>query len=69
MVDEEALLVVVGVDEPAGDAVGSVADHLSGLGFEDVHAVHLDAQIAVLPSAISHPSGKGKASATTATSD
>ena len=30
--DEEALLVVVGVDEPAGDAVGAVADDLAGLG-------------------------------------
>ena len=26
--DEEALFVVVGVDEPAGDAVGAVADGL-----------------------------------------
>ena len=30
--DEEALLVVVGVDEPAGDAVGIVAADLAGLG-------------------------------------
>ena len=28
--DEEALLVVVGVDEPAGDPVGAVAAHLAG---------------------------------------
>lgn len=26
MADEEALFVVVGIDEPAGDAVGAVAD-------------------------------------------
>ena len=46
--DEEAFFVVVGVDEPAGDAVGAVADDFAGLGFEDVHAVDLDAQLAVL---------------------
>ena len=45
--DEEAFFVVVGVDEPAGDAIGSVADDFTGLGFEDIHAVHLDAQLAV----------------------
>ena len=37
--DEEALFVVVGVDEPAGDAIGAVADHFAGLGFENVHTV------------------------------
>ena len=37
--DEEALLVVVGVDEPAGDAVGAVAPYLAGVGVEDVDAV------------------------------
>ena len=48
--DEEALLVVVGVDEPAGDAVGAVAPHLAGVGVEDVHAVnpHADGVAAVL---------------------
>ncbi len=42
--DEEALLVVVGVDEPAGDAAGAVAADLAGGRVEDVHAVdpHLD---------------------------
>ena len=30
--DEEALLVVVGVDEPAGDAVGVVAADFAGVG-------------------------------------
>jgi len=40
--DEEGFLVVVGVDEPAGDAVGSVADDFAGLGFEDVHAMDSD---------------------------
>jgi hypothetical protein len=29
--DEEAFFVVVGVDEPAGDAVGAVADDFAGL--------------------------------------
>ena len=46
--DEEALLVVVGVDEPAGDAVGAVAADLAGAGVEDVHAVDLDLDLAVL---------------------
>lgn len=40
--DEKAFLVVVGVDESAGDAVGSVADDFAGLGLEDVHAMHSD---------------------------
>ena len=40
--DEEALLVVVGVDEPAGDAVGAVAADFAGVGMEHVHAVDLD---------------------------
>src|SRR5713101_7042255 len=39
--DEEALLVVVGVDEPAGDAVGPVAAHLAADGVEDINAVDL----------------------------
>lgn len=45
--DEEAFFVVVGVDEPAGDAVGAVADDFAGLGFEDIHAVHLHAQFSI----------------------
>ena len=40
--DEEALLVVVGIDEPAGDAVGAVAADFAGVGMEHVHAVELD---------------------------
>ena len=45
---EEAFLVLVGVDEPAGDAVGADADDFNGARFEDVHAVHLHAELAVL---------------------
>ena len=45
--DEEALLVVVGVDEPAGDAVRAVAAHLAGVGVEDVDAVDFDLELAV----------------------
>ena len=48
MPDEEALFVVIGIDEPTGDAVGTVAEDLAGLGVEDVHTVHLHAQFAVL---------------------
>jgi hypothetical protein len=40
--DEEDLLVVVGVDEPAGDARGAVAADLAGTGVEDTHAVNSD---------------------------
>ena len=32
MAHEEALLVVVGIDEPAGDAVGAVTADLAGVG-------------------------------------
>ena len=39
MADEEALAVVVGVDEPAGDAVRIVAADLAGLRVEHVHAL------------------------------
>ena len=45
--DEETLAVVVGVDEPAGDAVGVVAAHFAGAGIEDVHAVDLHPDVAV----------------------
>ena len=42
MADEEALLVVVGIDEPAGDAVDVARHDLAGLGFEDVDAADSD---------------------------
>ena len=45
--DEEAFLVVVGVDEPAGDAFGAVGYHLARIGVENVHALHHHAQLAV----------------------
>ena len=41
LADEEALVVVVRVDELAGDAVGAVAPNLAGAGVEDVDAVDL----------------------------
>ena len=44
MSNEEAFLVVVGVNEPAGDAVGAVATDFSGTGVEDIDALHLHAQ-------------------------
>ena len=44
---EEALLVVVGVDEPTGDALRTVAAHLAGVGMKHVHPVDLDAHLAV----------------------
>ena len=46
MADEEAFFVVVGVDEPAGDAFGAVAADFAGVGVENVHAVDLDLNLA-----------------------
>ena len=45
--DEEAFLVVVGVDEPAGDAVGAVAAHLPGIRVEDVDTVDSRTRMAI----------------------
>jgi len=46
--DEEAFFVVVGVDEPAGDAFGAVGSDFAGLGVEDIDAVDLDLDLAVV---------------------
>ena len=40
--DEEAFFVVVGVDEPAGDAFGAVAADFAGVGVKDIHTVDSD---------------------------
>jgi hypothetical protein len=40
--DEEAFLVVVRVDEPAGDAVGTVAADFAGLRVKNIDAVDSD---------------------------
>ena len=48
MAHEEAFLVVVGIDEPAGDAVGVVASDFAGVGVENVHTVDLDLDLALL---------------------
>ena len=47
MAHEEAFLVVVGVNEPAGDAVGTVATDFSGAGVKDIDALHFHAQPAI----------------------
>ena len=47
MADEEGFHVVVGVDEPAGYAFGSVAADFAGVGVEDVHAVDADSYLSV----------------------
>jgi len=39
--DEEALFVVVRIDEPASDAVGAVAADFTRVRMEDVHTVDL----------------------------
>jgi hypothetical protein len=46
--NEEAFLVVVGVNKPAGDAIGAVAADFAGLRMEHVHAVHCHAELAAL---------------------
>ena len=46
--DEEAFFVVVGVDEPAGDAFGAVAADFAGVGMKDVDAVYLDLDAATV---------------------
>ena len=43
---EEAFFVVVGVDEPAGDPIYTVAADFAGIGVEHIHAVDLDSQAA-----------------------
>ena len=60
MADEEAFLVVVGVDEPGGDAVGVVGADVAGVGVEHVDAVDLDLDLAVLGAASSSMSGSPK---------
>jgi len=47
MADEEALFIIVGVDKPAGDAVGTVAADFAGGGVEDIDAVDFDLDLAV----------------------
>src|ERR1700683_646121 len=42
MAHEEAFFVVIGVDEPASDAVGVIAADFTGVGVEDVDSVDLD---------------------------
>jgi hypothetical protein len=39
--DEEALAVVIRVDEPAGNALGAVAANFASLGVEDIHTIDL----------------------------
>ena len=48
MANEETLLVVIGVDEPAGDALGVVAADVAGIGVEDIDAVEFDLPLVVL---------------------
>src|ERR1043166_2196993 len=46
--DKEAFLVVIGVNEPARDPIGVIADHLAGLWLEDVHTANIDLDLALL---------------------
>jgi hypothetical protein len=51
--DEEALFVVIGIDESAGDPVRLVAADLSSRGMEDIDAADLHLQLAAGSSTIS----------------
>ena len=42
MANEEAFFVIVGVDEPTGDAFSTIAAYFAGVGMEHVHAVDLN---------------------------
>ena len=42
MADEEAFLVIVCVDEPAGDAVGAVAADFAGVGMKYIYPMDSD---------------------------
>ncbi len=46
--DEKAFLVVICVDEPAGDTFGVVAANFASVGVEDINAVDLHLHLAVL---------------------
>ena len=48
MADEEAFLVVVGVDEPGGDVLFAAGADFAGFGVEDVNAENLDDDLAVV---------------------
>ena len=46
--NEEALFVLVRVDEPACDTIGTIRPDLAGLRVEYVHAVHPDLHLTVI---------------------
>ena len=48
MSHKDNLFVVVGVDEPARNAVGVVAAHLTAEGIEHVHPIYLDLDLLIL---------------------
>lgn len=45
---EEALLVVIGIYKPAGNAIGVVADNLAVRGAEDIHAMYLHLNLLII---------------------
>ena len=47
MTDEEAFLVVVGIDEPAGNTVSAVAADFARVGVEYIDSVDLDLDLTV----------------------
>ncbi len=47
MTDKETLFVVVGIDEPAGNAFSTIATDFAGIGMKDVNAVNLNPNLVV----------------------
>ena len=44
---EEALFVVVSIDEPAGNPLGPIAKDFAGVGMKHVHTVDLDLNLVI----------------------
>ena len=48
MTDEKALVVVIGIDKPAGDPISVVAADLAGVGVEYVDSVYFDLDLTIV---------------------
>ncbi|MNG22141.1 hypothetical protein D3C84_1065970 [compost metagenome] len=48
MTNEETLFVVVGVDKPTGNAVGTIGTNFTRIGMEYVHAINFDFDLTVI---------------------
>ena len=48
MADEEALFVVVGINEPAGDFVGIARAYFTGLRVKNIDTMNSDLDLAII---------------------